>query len=149
MFDIHSMFDNCFGWGWSAGVLAVIALATGIAAIAAWELVTARFRAPKPLSPNLAVVAELRRCFSDLKLIEAPHLRLQERWRQAFLILCSTVVKTTAASAQLGQLGFGVDQVEQLLDWRATRPQVLITLLLLLVAGLPDDDVWALAEKAH
>lgn len=112
-----------------------------------WERATARFRVPKPLPPNLAVVAELRRCFLDLKLIEAPHIRMQERWRQAFIALSDPLFKPKEAAARLAELGFGADQVELLLDWRSTRPQVLITLLLLLVTGQPDDDVWSLAEK--
>jgi hypothetical protein len=107
--------------------------------------------AKQQLVAHQGLLNELYLCVATYKLLELPHARVPERWRQAYLILCadamSTTFDATGAVARVQTLGFGAEQAQQLVVWRMEQPYSLVTVLLALLTGQPDDEIWTLANK--
>lgn len=96
--------------------------------------------------------AELYQVVHQFKLTEEPNAQLPLRWREAFQILFSEKIEPAQfnehrAHAALTDLGFGDDQAESLISWRQQQPHTLVTVILAVLTGQPDDDIWMMGAK--
>lgn len=96
-----------------------------------------------------SVAKDLQACQTVHALLSEPNAKVATRWRDAFsLLLTGTTraVRPEFAAEQLVALGFSELQAEQLVQWRLKRPGMLATVMLALVANVPDDELWGMVS---
>lgn len=96
-----------------------------------------------------SVSKDLEACQTVHALLNEPNAKVTTRWRDAFSLLLTATTRQRRpafAAEQLVALGFSEMQAEQLVEWRLKRPGKLATIMLALVAGVPDDELWGMVS---
>lgn len=97
------------------------------------------------------LIRELHLCLNVFKLLDEPNARVPLRWRKAFeFLLENPGVECREPQILINRitaLNFSEEQAYVLVNWRENQPQALVTLILAILAGLPDDDLWMLPNK--
>lgn len=93
--------------------------------------------------------SDLQECHRVHGLLAQPGVRVVGRWKAAFDLLLGAKterIRPAALGAQLEQLGFSEEQAEWLVLWRRKRPGKLALVMMGLIAQVPDDELWAMAQ---